>query len=116
MGSRDGNILSEIVFDEGVSASNNCTYSPNIIYLNKILTEWAVNEIRFEGVFHTHAPQWSTLSKQDENYIIYIYSTMPSYIKCLYFPIVFPGIGVRSYKAVRVCNEIKVVDDDVEII
>lgn len=116
MGSHNGDVISEIIIDKGISTHIECAYTPNIIYLNQALSEWAERGIIFKGMFHTHAPQWSTLSEKDEEYIISIISAMPSYINQLFFPIIFPRIGIKGYKVVREFGEIKIVNESIEVI
>ena len=76
-------------------------YVPNIEFINSVISQWENDGISFCGMFHTHAPQWSTLSKEDENYIRNIMSSMPARIEKLYFPLVFPNKGIKAYAAVK---------------
>ena len=67
-------------------------------------------------MFHTHLPQWDSLSNTDIHYIKKIMKAMPTEIEWLYFPIVYPSINIRSYIARKLKEEIIIVEDKIEIV
>ena len=70
-------------------------------YLNKSIEENVIKGKYFLGIFHTHAEEWASLSNEDIEYINVIMDVMPMKVKYLYFPIVFPGKNIKSFKAMR---------------
>ena len=93
----------EDIIDTVFWDNSNCdgVYVPNIEIINKVIAQWANDGISFCGMFHTHAPQWPNLSKEDENYIREIMSAMPESIERLYFPLVFPKERIKAYAALK---------------
>lgn len=96
-------IVDTVVFDVGRNAANDSTikYIPNVKFLNECISNFCSHGKEFLGMFHTHAYQWDSLSGADMYYIKNIMNAMPTEIKFLYFPIVYPGKYIKVYKALR---------------
>lgn len=110
-------IIDLVVFDSGINNnSDGIRYVPNTIFLNKCLLIYSRQEKKFWGMFHTHACQWDSLSNSDIQYIETIMRAMSVEKESLYFPIVFPGNTVKSYKAKNEGAQIIIVNDKIEII
>lgn len=116
IGSKHGDIITHVVLDKGCLSDAGIMYIPNTQFLNQTIAEWEKSGIKFRGIFHTHAPQWTELSNEDRVYIIDILKAMPASIKFLYFPLVFPGIQIKNYITQKTGNAFDIVDDDIEII
>lgn len=116
IGSKNGEIITHAIFDNYNKADEGIVYIPNTQFLNQTIKKWAKCGIKFLGIFHTHAPQWPTLSNGDKVYIIDILNAMPATIQFLYFPLVFPGEKIKNYIAKKNGNTVNIVDDDIEII
>jgi len=99
---------------ENSNAANR--YMPNTENLNSIITAWGNNGIKFFGIFHTHFPYGYSLSTEDEQYIHQIMSAMPAYVKDLFFPVVIPGDGMASFKAIRENKIIRIEPDEIILI
>ena len=116
LGTSDGRIINHVLFDKGLQEDNEGMYYPDISFLNQTIENWTENGIRFQGLFHTHAPQWPVLSNDDKFYIVEILNVMPSNIEKLYFPLVFPGQNIKAYIAKRQEGIIVIFDDNIEIV
>ncbi|MBQ4110523.1 MAG: hypothetical protein IJC74_06520 [Clostridia bacterium] len=118
LGSKNDEVITEIVMDKRVYSSNyNCKYSPNIDFLNLCIEKWCENNISFKGIFHTHFAGVKTLSLTDIQYISDIMNSMPEEIEYLYFPIfVMPDCELVCYKAERINEKIEIELDSVDII
>lgn len=116
LGTSDKKIIDYVVFDIGLSKDNGGVYVPNTDFLNQNIEEWLKRGIEFEGIFHTHAPQWPDLSNADKAYIIHVLKAMPSSKQKLCFPLVFPGRNMKGYIAKRHGNIIDIIDDNIEIL
>lgn len=114
IGGRNG-IICSVFFD--ISASmNSVSYTPNIKFLNESIKQWNINGIEFYGIFHTHACNWRTLSKEDENYIKSIMTCVSDYTDRLYFPVVFPRKEIISFMAEKTESGIDIINDKVEVV
>lgn len=107
-------LIDNIIFDS--KNSSVCNYIPNIVFINSIIKNWYDCGIEFYGIFHTHAPQWSTLSKEDILYINRIMKNMPESINSLLFPLVFPKEKIKWYKAEIISENVYVTEIDIEVI
>ena len=103
LGSHDNEVIDELVMDEpNPHTIKNCSYTPNISFLNQNIELWQSNNINFKGLFHTHYYGIKTLSCGDRKYIAEIMNSLPKSIKYLYFPVfVLPNRELICYKAVR---------------
>lgn len=111
-------IVDTVIFDlkrnQPIDLETN--YIPNVEYLNLQISIFIKKGKDFLGMFHTHLPQWDSLSNIDIHYIKKIMKAMPAEIKWLYFPIVYPSINIRSYIARKLKEEIIIVEDKIEIV
>lgn len=117
LGSHDNEFIDELVMDEpNPHAIKNCSYTPNISFLNQNIELWQNNNINFKGIFHTHYFGVKTLSCGDRKYITEIMHKLPKCIEYLYFPIfVLPNRELICYKAIRE-NEAILVEEEPLII
>lgn len=115
LGMRNGT-LDTVLFDGNRRSRNDCTYTPDTEFFNRIISHWQQHGIRFCGVFHTHALQWPSLSQEDKNYALLIAKAMPSRLRPLYFPLVFPGIYVKSFVIHGSGNGLCITNDNIKII
>lgn len=106
-------IVSKCQIDFGRSASCGCSYAPNVDFLNDTIKMWQMDEIGFQGIFHTHFFGVQTLSDGDIEYIKLIMQTMPPVIKKLYFPVVVlpekqmvPYLATRDGKTVKISSDV----------
>jgi len=113
IGGKDG-IITEFIFDKRPGSPSR--YYPDVEKLNAAIDRWQQKGISFYGIVHTHLQNAPELSHGDKEYILTIMEAMPTYISHLYFPIVVPGKGLTSHKAVRVHNKINIISDDIKII
>lgn len=111
-----GGIVCEYVFDSGVPDWNWAVYVPDVFRLNSQLRLWAKCGIAFAGLVHSHPVNQMELSADDKDYIYDILCAMPPRVDSLYFPIVFPGIGLRSFKAIRCGDRIDILQDKIRIV
>lgn len=111
-------IVDTVVLDIGIAQPIiiGIRYKPNTKYLNEQLSLLNNRGKVFMGMFHTHACQWDSLSDADIQYIKVIMSKMPIGFEQLFFPVVFPGIGVKSYIAERENLQIKIREDKIELV
>ena len=116
LGTSDRKNIDYVVFDRGLSKENGGIYIPNIDFLNRTIEKWSMMGIEFCGIFHTHVSQLSMLSNKDKEYIIDIINAMPSNVRLLYFPLVFPGKNMKGYIAERRGGAVNIIDDDIEIV
>ena len=116
LGTSNGIIINQFVFDRGLVVNNSCIYSPNTIYLNQVIKEWERQDIKFSGIFHTHAIQWPTLSNGDKYYIAKVLNALYPGIQKLYFPLVFPGKNIKAYLAIKEKGNIVIDEDYIKII
>ena len=118
LGSKDNNIITDIIMDEIKKPSYKiCCYEPNVDFLNHHIDKWLEKGISFKGVFHTHFVGIKTLSRADKKYISTIMNNMPEEIAYLYFPVfVLPDRKMVCYRAEKTKKEIKIFYEDVDII
>jgi len=115
LGGKD-NIITEFKFDKGTSQSSKQHYYPNIQKLNNCIENWQDRDIQFYGIIHSHLKEERTLSDGDLKYIRTIILSMPTHITFLYFPIVLPQKEIVSFKAMRVKNEVSIINSNIKII
>ncbi len=103
LGCHDNEIIDEVVMDlPNPHTLKNCSYTPNVSFLNQNIELWQSNNINFKGIFHTHYFGVETLSCGDKKYITEIMYGLPKCIEYLYFPIfVLPNRELICYKAIR---------------
>lgn len=109
-------IVNTVLFDKGLEKKTGIKYVPDINFLNECISRWYDEGINFYGIFHSHLQKWSTLSSDDEKYIEAIMNAMPKEIESLVFPLVFPGVAVVSYKAIKNKLNVCIIKDDINII
>jgi proteasome lid subunit RPN8/RPN11 len=107
-----------VILDEGIKTAHDpaIKYIPNVKNLNKWILTLNKQGKEFLGIFHTHAHQWTTLSNADIYYIEKIMNTMSDEIKYLYFPVVYPGEKVTSYKAQKKDLHIIINNEKIELV
>ena len=110
------NIITKFEFDKGTILSSNRHYYPNTEKLNACIEEWKNRDIQFYGIVHSHLQDERVLSRGDRKYIQVIMQAMPKDVRFLYFPIVLPQMKVVSFEAVRLGNEINIINSDIKII
>ena len=115
IGGRDG-IVTNFIFDTGLSNGDVGHYYPNIDKLNICISDWQKCGIKFYGIVHSHLNHEKSLSLGDEVYIRQIMLAMPTDIKILYFPVVSPCKEIISYRATIEKCELKIIFDDVDIL
>lgn len=116
MGSIDG-VVCRYQIDEGLTANRGCFYSPNVVFLNKVINDWQRDGILFQGIFHTHFFGVQTLSDGDIAYIKTIMAAMPEFISKLYFPIVvMPEKVIVVYLAGRNGMTVEIKADELIIV
>lgn len=117
LGCHDNEIIDEVVMDlPNLHTLKNCSYTPNVSFLNQSIELWQSNSINFKGIFHTHYFGIKTLSCGDRNYITEIMCRLPRCIEFLYFPIfVLPNRELICYKAIR-DNETILIEEEPLII
>ena len=115
MGGRNG-IITNFIFDTGLSNGDVGHYYPNVDKLNSCILDWQKHDIEFYGIVHSHLNHEKSLSLSDEVYIKEIMLAMPTDIKILYFPLVLPCKEIISYKVERKKNELKIIFDDIDIL
>jgi len=117
LGSSDGQLIDKLVMDIPIETTDRpCSYSPNVEFLNENIATWQKHGVSFMGIFHTHFVGVKTLSHGDKKYINTIMATMPDTIEYLYFPVfVLPERILVCYKAQRVCDEVEISSEELEI-
>ncbi len=109
-------IISEFIFDEGISNIDSAIYKPNTTFLNKQIENWSNRNIELYGIVHTHPKKQNTLSVDDMEYIKKILLAAPSNISYLFFPVVLPHFKVFSYIATLEEGKLTIYADDIIII
>jgi len=87
------------------------SYRPDIAYLNEAIKQWADRGIEFYGIFHSHSSGETTPSLPDIGYMHRIMEYIPTNIKKLYFPLVFPRDKMLIYTAARIGSGIAITED-----
>ena len=109
-------IITNFVFDTGLPNGDIGHYYPDIDKLNSCILDWQKHGIKFYGIVHSHLNHEKSLSLGDEVYIKEIMFAMPTDIKTLYFPIVFPRKEIIPYRAEREKDKLKIIFDGINII
>lgn len=111
-------IIDTVVFDVEKNKANTSiiNYIPNVKFLNECISVSCGQGKDFFGMFHTHASQWDSLSSADMHYIKNIMDAMPTEIKFLYFPIVYPGKCVKPYKVLKNPNTLMIREEMIKLI
>ena len=91
-------------------------YLPDVEMLNRTISAWQKENIRFCGMMHSHYPGDETLSRGDERYIQDVMAAMPECVESLYFPIVIPKRMVIPFRARRTGEDIIIEADTLEIV
>ena len=116
LGIRDGSIC-EYFHDASHGCAHQAVYEPDTELLNRVIENWADDEICFAGIVHSHIAGQETLSADDVEYINVIFNAMPENITELYFPIIIPeNSTLVSFSAQRKNQNIIISTDDVQII
>ena len=110
------NIINIFFLDFSINSNENNCYIPNTKKLNSILSTWLDDGINFYGIFHTHFPYGYDLSNDDVKYIHQIMSTMPAYIKYLFFPVIIPNDGMVAFKVIKTSKAICIEQDTITLI
>jgi len=108
-------VITEFIFDIGLTGGDIGHYYPNTDKLNRVLVEWQKFGIEFYGIVHSHFNCDNSLSLDDQLYIRKIMMAMPNTIRMLYFPIVFPRKEILSFKAEWIENEVDITLSDIEL-
>ena len=110
-------IIDDVIFDIGKTECRaGITYVPDVKFLNLCLLNLYHAQKGLLGIFHTHAYIWDSLSYEDKMYIDTIMRAMPPEIDLLYFPLVFPGCSVKSFKAIRDKSQIRIMEDKIKVL
>ena len=109
-------IVCKFQYDPGTQRLDRAEYSPDIHKLNLQIRLWKKSNVLFAGIVHSHPQNQTELSADDKDYVRNILHAMPQCVKFLYFPIVFPNISLRSFKAVRRDNRIDIFEDKIKIV
>jgi len=116
IGGKNG-IVTNFEFDKyDVDNSFENSYTPNVDYLNKIITRWLGEGIRFLGIFHSHVENEVSLSLPDRGYIQQIMESIPDSIERLYFPLIFPRKKMLVFVAQRDGNVVKIREEEVVLL
>ena len=109
-------VITRIVLDVDMKGNTPFKYVQNVSMLNRCISSWNEQKIKFYGIFHTHFND-RRLSKNDRNYIVNIMNQNSDNIKKLYFPIiVLPEMKMYVYKAEKKRNkQIEIVTDKINI-
>ena len=117
LGSKNDDIITDIINDRIKPSNKSCHYEPNVNFLNWHINKWTDEGITFKGVFHTHFVGIKTLSYADKVYISVIMKNMPKEITYLYFPVfVLPERELVCYKAEKSKEGLKISCEDVIVI
>ncbi|MBO5163914.1 MAG: hypothetical protein J6B75_05635 [Ruminococcus sp.] len=108
-------IICTVVFDMKNTETKSAVYVPDIYFLNECISEWAEDNIRFEGIFHSHPYGQNYLSVADVEYIEKIMQELPENINQLYFPIVFPKHEIISFRAEK-SDSIRIFNDNMVVV
>lgn len=73
------------------------TFQPDENELLPILNEWIEKGFDLVGIFHTHAPNWPDLSREDLNYLEAFWSLNSGSGLVFLFPLIFPESHIRLY-------------------
>lgn len=114
LGERNG-VICAVVFDEGDVQNERYAYVPDVDRLNKVISQWASEEIRFAGIFHSHPGKQEELSIADTEYIRKIMAAMPDTVQTLHFPIVLPGKKMIGHIAERADGKVVVTQEQITI-
>lgn len=109
-------IICTAVFDMKNTETKSAVYVPDIYFLNKCISEWAENNIQFEGIFHSHPCGQNCLSDADKEYIFEIMRGLPENINRLYFPIVFPNQKIISFRAEKSDDNVRILNDNIVVV
>lgn len=115
LGGRNG-VVTQFVLDLGLTTTRDDFYIPNVEYCNDVIAMWQTIGIAFYGILHTHPENSKELSPADRAYILSVMQVMPKTIDRLYFPLVFPRVGIRAYSAVRKENNITLKTEDIILV
>lgn len=102
-------------FDSGEIQRNRYTYVPNVDRLNKVISQWISEGIRFAGIFHSHPGKQEDLSIADKAYIQKIMDCMPDDVCVMHFPIVLPGKKMIGYIAEKIDGQVMVTQEQIII-
>lgn len=109
-------IVTHYMFDSGNCFSNGYdVYAPNVTLINRTITYWAHNRIRFCGIYHSHFPDGVDLSESDRQYIKRIMAAVPQERVSLFFPIVLPRKEMIAYRADRNGTQIRILRDKIKL-
>lgn len=109
-------VIDKMIQDSSKLSLSNGVYVPNVSFLNHCIEKWTQEKIAFQGIFHTHALNWTDLSTDDKAYIVEIMRVMPATVMRLYFPLVFPSDFITAYVAEKENDQILIKKDVLEIV
>lgn len=114
------NIICEFYFDNTAYSNADC-YIPNDVVINEVLEEWALNNVQFYGIVHSHPYGQTKLSYNDIIYARQILDLISNTYASIYFPIIqseFDGkpFEVYSYVIKKMKSEYKVFSVNLTII
>lgn len=110
-----GGVICSLYLDQKNQSKQRAIYSPDVKTLNKVICRWAMDDICFAGMFHSHFPNQCTLSIDDKKYIESIFHSIPISVESLFFPLVIPEIKILPFKAVRTESGILINEDTIII-
>lgn len=108
-----GGRVTRFSFIKGKPGTDFGSYVPDTAEMNDKIALWIGGGLDFMGIFHSHPFCARDLSKKDRDYIGRIMRALPEEFVSLYFPLVFPGSGMKGYRAVKDLSGIAIVDDDI---
>lgn len=112
LGGQNGTIT-HFAYDSGILCYESAIYTPSTDRLNRVIQEWAGQDISFYGIAHSHPPGQVELSISDMAYIMRIMDHMPDSIQTLFFPLVIPGERIIPFVAHRASGTISISPDTV---
>jgi len=95
LGSANGLVCRFYYDSAGISSDR--AYYPSIAQMNRVLKEWAREEIVFSGIIHSHPHDAAALSKRDLEFAGAILKTNPE-LKSVFFPLVLSAADSAAFR------------------
>lgn len=107
--------VTEYIHDNAYVESESAVYIPDTAFLNNCIQKWALNDIEFCGLVHSHPSGQKTLSSSDLEYIKKLYKNNPRLEKT-YYPLIVNGLYMFVYSAKKISDEIRIEEESLEIL